>query len=102
MKLNILVCRSAALNYAYVAAGQLDLYHEVGCWSWDVCAGTIIAQEAGAKVYGRGGKEWKDEDLMDHYFFVIRAIGDTSTETGAEAQDRLAAEFFTVAEEWDV
>lgn len=25
--------RSAALNYAYVAGGQLDLYWEIGCWS---------------------------------------------------------------------
>lgn len=43
---------SAALHYAYVAAGQLDLYFEIGCWSWDVCAGIIIAREAGGKVYG--------------------------------------------------
>lgn len=43
---------SAALNYSMVAAGQLDLYWEIGCWSWDVCAGTIIAREAGGKVYG--------------------------------------------------
>ncbi len=25
---------SAALNYATVASGQLDLYQEIGCWSW--------------------------------------------------------------------
>ncbi|KAL8287024.1 hypothetical protein RQP46_004030 [Phenoliferia psychrophenolica] len=88
---------SAALNYSYVAADW-----EIGCWSWDVCAGTIIAREAGAKVFGRGGKEWKDDDLMDHYFFVVRAIGDTSTETGAEAQNRIAKDFFKCAVEWDV
>ena len=29
----------------------------------DVCAGTIIAREAGCKVYGRGGKEFAPEDL---------------------------------------
>lgn len=48
----LLMYRSAALNYSMVAAGQLDLYWEIGCWSWDVCAGTIIAREAGGKVYG--------------------------------------------------
>ena len=78
------------------------MYWEIGCWSWDVCAGTIIAREAGAKVYGRGGRPWKDEDLMDHYFFVVRAIGDTSTETGSAAQNRIAKEFFACAEEWEV
>lgn len=69
---------------------------------WDVCAGTIIAREAGANVYGRGGKPWKNEDLMDHYFFVVRAIGDTAAEKGTDAQDRIAREFFQAAEEWDV
>lgn len=51
-----LIPSSAALNYSYVAAGQLDLYFEIGCWSWDVCAGTIIAREAGGKVYGTSAR----------------------------------------------
>lgn len=37
---------SAALNFSNVAAGTLDLYWEIGCWAWDVCAGVVIAQEA--------------------------------------------------------
>lgn len=41
---------SAALNFAHVATGQLDMYQEIGCWSWDVCAGIVIAREAGGKV----------------------------------------------------
>ncbi|GAA5880973.1 hypothetical protein JCM3774_001492 [Rhodotorula dairenensis] len=95
---------SAALNYSYVAAGQLDLYFEIGCWSWDVCAGTIIAREAGGKVYGRGGKPWNPQDLMGHHFFVVRAIADAAdgSETGEQAQDRIAKEFFAAAEDWDV
>ncbi|GJN88918.1 hypothetical protein Rhopal_001889-T1 [Rhodotorula paludigena] len=93
---------SAAINYAMVAAGQLDLYWEIGCWSWDVCAGTIIAREAGGKVYAKGGKAWTPQDLMGHHFFVVRAIADSEGETGEEAQDRIAREFFQVAEEWDV
>lgn len=100
----------------------MDIYWEIGCWSyvpsfpsffplsltppthtrWDVCAGTIIAREAGAKVYGRHGKAFEDEDLMDHYFFVVRAVGDTAGEKGEESQDRLAKEFFAVADDWDV
>lgn len=27
--------RSAALNFAHVATGQLDMYQEIGCWRWD-------------------------------------------------------------------
>ncbi|GAA6021625.1 hypothetical protein JCM11491_001243 [Sporobolomyces phaffii] len=87
---------SAALNYAMTAAGQLDLYWEIGCWSWDVCAGTIIAREAGAKVYGRSGKEFEPQDLMGHHFFVVRAM-----EGGSESQDRIAKEFFETCEEYD-
>ncbi|KAM0787412.1 hypothetical protein ACM66B_003495 [Microbotryomycetes sp. NB124-2] len=94
---------SAALNYSYVASGSLDLYWEIGCWSWDVCAGTIIAREAGAKVYGKGGKPFEPQDLMGHHFFVVRAIGDHSEtgETGEQAQDRIAKQFFETVVEWE-
>lgn len=95
--------RSAALLYSYVAAGGLDCYWEIGCWSWDVCAGTVIAREAGGRCYGRDGKPFSDDgvDLMGHHFFVVRAIGDTETEKGSDAQDRIAKQFFSVVEQWD-
>ncbi|GAA6043816.1 hypothetical protein JCM8097_002063 [Rhodosporidiobolus ruineniae] len=86
---------SAALNYSLVAAGQLDLYWEIGCWSWDVCAGTIIAREAGGKVYGKSGAPFAPQDLMGHHFFVVRAMED-----GEAAQDRIAREFFETCEEY--
>ncbi|GAA5855269.1 hypothetical protein JCM8547_009010 [Rhodosporidiobolus lusitaniae] len=89
---------SAAINYAMVAAGQLDLYWEIGCWSWDVCAGTIIAREAGGKVYGKGGKPFSPQDLMGHHFFVVRAISEENG--GEEQQDRIAREFFETCEEY--
>lgn len=93
---------SAALNFAYVAQGALDLYWEIGCKSWDVAAGISIAREAGAKVFGKGGKELELDDLTKQHFCVVRAIGDTSTEKGVDAQNRIAKEFFAVIEEWDV
>jgi len=98
---------SAALNYASVAAGSLDLYWEIGCWAWDVCAGTVIAREAGGKCYGKGGKPFdadgSGKDLMGHHFFVIRGIADQDGLSGSDIQDRLAKHFFAeIAEEWEV
>lgn len=93
---------SAALQFAYVAQGSLDLYWEIGGREWDVAAGISIAREAGAKVFGRGGKELEKDDLVARHFCVVRAIGDTDAEKGVDAQNRIAKEFFAVVEEWDV
>lgn len=41
---------SAALDISYVAAGFLDGFWELALHEWDVCAATLIASEAGAKV----------------------------------------------------
>lgn len=41
---------SAALDLSYVAAGFLDGYWELNLHEWDVCAGELIAREAGAVV----------------------------------------------------
>lgn len=39
---------SAAIDICYVAAGYLDGYWELNLHEWDVCAGILIATEAGA------------------------------------------------------
>jgi myo-inositol-1(or 4)-monophosphatase len=41
---------SAALDLCYVAAGRLDGFWEMALNAWDVAAGGLIAQEAGARV----------------------------------------------------
>jgi len=41
---------SAALDLAYVAAGQLDGFWEIGLSEWDMAAGALIIQEAGGLV----------------------------------------------------
>jgi myo-inositol-1(or 4)-monophosphatase len=46
---------SAALDLCYVAAGRVDGYWEIRIKLWDIAAGGLIAEEAGAtvtKVYG--------------------------------------------------
>lgn len=41
---------SAAMDLCYCAAGFLDGYWEVNLHEWDVCAGTLILQEAGGEA----------------------------------------------------
>jgi myo-inositol-1(or 4)-monophosphatase len=41
---------SASLDIAWVASGALDGYWEFSLGSWDIAAGTLIAEEAGARV----------------------------------------------------
>jgi myo-inositol-1(or 4)-monophosphatase len=41
---------SAALDFAYVAAGRLDGFWELGLSSWDFAAGALLVQEAGGMV----------------------------------------------------
>jgi myo-inositol-1(or 4)-monophosphatase len=53
---------SAALDLAYVAAGRVDAFWEIGLKPWDTAAGTLLIQEAGGRVgtltgepYGHNG-----------------------------------------------
>jgi myo-inositol-1(or 4)-monophosphatase len=41
---------AAALDLAYVAAGRLDGYFEIGLKPWDVAAGALLVREAGGVV----------------------------------------------------
>ena len=41
---------SAALDLAYVAAGRLDGYWEIGLGPWDIAAGLLLVQEAGGLI----------------------------------------------------
>ncbi|WP_315097471.1 inositol monophosphatase family protein [uncultured Cellulomonas sp.] len=46
----------ASLDLCAVAAGGLDLYYERGLQPWDLAAGALVAQEAGAQVTGLRGQ----------------------------------------------
>jgi myo-inositol-1(or 4)-monophosphatase len=52
---------SAALDLCAVAAGRLDAYYERGVQLWDIAAGSLIAEEAGARVGGLAGAEASPE-----------------------------------------
>ncbi len=47
---------SAALDLCYVAAGRFDGYWELSVSPWDIAAGGLIAEEAGAIVTNMEGK----------------------------------------------
>jgi myo-inositol-1(or 4)-monophosphatase len=46
---------SAALDLAFVAAGRVEGFFEIGLAPWDVAAGMLIVQEAGGRVTGWPG-----------------------------------------------
>ncbi|KDQ18209.1 hypothetical protein BOTBODRAFT_63897 [Botryobasidium botryosum FD-172 SS1] len=97
---------SAAMNYALVSSGALDIYWEIGCWPWDVCAGMIIATESGAMVSG-GPNDGSvpsvinEAVLTGRKYIVVRAIQGTSTESGADAQRRIIKEYYETVEDWE-
>ncbi|CAA7265873.1 unnamed protein product [Cyclocybe aegerita] len=100
---------SAALNFAMVAQGGLDLYWEIGCWPWDVCAGIVIAEEAGGVVSGSHSAFLQssnenfgavtEELLTGRKYIVVRAIGDTPDENCLDAQKRIIREFYATVED---
>jgi myo-inositol-1(or 4)-monophosphatase len=47
---------SAALDLCYVAAGRFDGYWELSLKPWDLCAGALVAMEAGATVTDARGE----------------------------------------------
>jgi myo-inositol-1(or 4)-monophosphatase len=48
---------SAALDLAYVAAGRLDAFWEIGLKPWDMAAGSLIIREAGGLVGDFSGND---------------------------------------------
>ena len=46
---------AASLDLAYVAAGRMDGFFELGLKSWDIAAGDLIVREAGGMVCDMGG-----------------------------------------------
>jgi myo-inositol-1(or 4)-monophosphatase len=49
---------SAALHLAYVAAGRLSGYWELGLNAWDVAAGMLLVKESGGHVTDTKGSPY--------------------------------------------
>jgi len=94
---------SAALNFALVAQGALDMYWEIGCWPWDVCAGIVIAQEAGGFVTGSKDSPHDgvvtEAILTGRRYLVIRGVAGTAEESSLDVQKRIAREFYNTVED---
>jgi myo-inositol-1(or 4)-monophosphatase len=50
---------AAALDLAYVAAGRVDGFWEMGLKAWDTAAGTLLITEAGGRVGTLTGDDYK-------------------------------------------
>jgi len=55
---------AAALDLAYVAAGRVDGFWELGLKPWDTAAGTLLITEAGGRVGTLSGDEYKQGGHM--------------------------------------
>jgi len=49
---------AAALDLAYVAAGRLDGFWEIGLSPWDMAAGVLIVEESGGLITDFAGNPW--------------------------------------------
>ena len=59
---------TASLDLAWVAAGRLDAYFEVGIKPWDVAAGALLVREAGGVVLDFAGN-----DAVEHAGTILAA-----------------------------
>lgn len=58
---NIRIAGSAALHLAYVAAGRVSGFWEIGLNPWDIAAGSLLVQEAGGLVSETSGQTYSLE-----------------------------------------
>ncbi|PAD75538.1 MULTISPECIES: inositol monophosphatase family protein [Paenibacillus] len=56
---NVRAGGSAALHMAYVAAGRLSGFWEVGLNAWDIAAGSLLIQESGGTVTDLNGRPYE-------------------------------------------
>jgi len=104
---------STALNIALLAQGAIDVVWGVSPWSWDICAGIVIAQEAGGFV--TGSKDAPHDGVVTEGILTgrrclfIRGLAGTATshpinsfmqeESSRDVQKRIAQEFYGTVED---
>ena len=78
---------AAALDLCFVAMGRFEAFYEFNLKPWDICAGAIIAQEAGAKI-----TDWNNKP----YPFSGKRILATNNKVHKEMIDILTKEEYKV------
>lgn len=78
---NLRVAGSAALHMAYVAAGRLSGFWEIGLNSWDMAAGSLLIQESGGVVTDTRGEP---------YTLGVRNVAASNASIHQELLDALA------------
>jgi myo-inositol-1(or 4)-monophosphatase len=76
---------AGALDLCSVAAGRVDAYYEQGLSPWDLCAGGLIAEEAGAVLSGLRGKPAGADLVLAAAPGVHQALHDLLVEFDADA-----------------
>ncbi|WP_028612437.1 inositol monophosphatase family protein [Paenibacillus harenae] len=56
---NLRIAGSAAMHMAYVAAGRLSGFWEIGLNSWDLAAGSLLVEESGGVVSDTNGNPYQ-------------------------------------------
>lgn len=59
---------AASLDLAWVAAGRMDAYFEIGLKPWDVAAGALLVREAGGVVV-----DFEGSDAIQHSHSILAA-----------------------------
>jgi myo-inositol-1(or 4)-monophosphatase len=67
---------SATLDLAYIAAGRLDGFWEIGLYEWDMAAGVLLVQEAGGLIsdFGGGNNYFKTGNIVAGSPKIFRGI----------------------------
>jgi len=73
---------SAAISLAWVAAGRLDAFWEIGLSPWDWVAGAHIAEQAGAVVQRWSIRDSSDELLVAGTPAIFEALDDLIRSSG--------------------
>lgn len=75
---------AAALDLCSVAAGRVDAYYEAGLGPWDLAAGALVAEEAGARTGSLDGGPLRPESVLVAHPDRFEELRDLLVELGAD------------------
>jgi myo-inositol-1(or 4)-monophosphatase len=65
---NVRACGAAAIEISWVGCGRFEAFFEYGIKPWDVCAGSLIVEEAGGCARSFGNTDGKEFSLFASAF----------------------------------